>query len=270
MSDSPSLALPYLAAAQAQKHVTHNEALALLDGLVHLAVVSRVVATPPSSPTDGLRYLVPASPTGDWAGQVGKIALRMDGIWRFITPREGFRLWVSDEDVLLSFDGTNWVAPGVPSVLQNLSLVGVNATADTTNKLTVSSAAILFNHIGNGHQVKINKNAAADTASFLFQTGFSGRAEFGTTGDDNFHLKVSANGSSFTEVMVADATTGRLDVQKTLRFTPQAGDPASPMDGQLWYDSALSQLRLRANGASQSLGSGIELGALAARHLILN
>ncbi len=276
MSDSPSLVLPYLAAAQAQKHVTHNEALSLLDGLVHLAVVSRVVATPPPSPADGARYLIPASPTGDWAGQVGKIALRMDGIWRFITAKEGFRLWVSDEDVLLSFDGTNWVASGVPSALQNLTLLGVNATADATNKLTVSSTATLFNHVGNGHQVKLNKNVAADSASFLFQTGFSGRAEFGTTGDDNFHLKVSADGSSFTEVVVADAASGRLDVQKTLRLVPQSGDPASPLDGQLWYDSTLNQLRLRANGTSQSLGSGggggsgIEFGALAARSLILN
>lgn len=270
MSDSPSLALPYLAAAQAQKHVTHNEALSLLDGLVHLAVVSRVVATPPSSPTDSQRYLIPASPTGDWAGQMAKIALRMDGIWRFIMPKEGFRLWVSDEDVLLSFDGASWVPPGVPSVLQNLSLLGVNAAADTTNKLSVSSTATLFNHAGNGHQFKINKNAAADTASFLFQTGFSGRAEFGTTGDDSFHLKVSANGSSFTEVLVADAASARLDVQRTLRLVPQAGDPASPLDGQLWYDSTLNQLRLRANGASQSLGLGVELGTCAARHLILN
>ncbi len=73
MSDSPLLQMPYLAASQAQKHVTHNEALSLLDGLVHLAVVSRVVATPPASPTDGQRYLIPAAPTGEWVGRIGRI-----------------------------------------------------------------------------------------------------------------------------------------------------------------------------------------------------
>jgi hypothetical protein len=64
--------------------------------------------------------------------------------------------------------------------------VGVNAAADSTNRLAVSSVASLFNHAGAGHQMKINKNAAADTASILFQTGFSGRAEMGTAGSDDY------------------------------------------------------------------------------------
>ena len=37
MTDTPRLALPAIEAAQAQKHVTHNEALVLLDALTHLA-----------------------------------------------------------------------------------------------------------------------------------------------------------------------------------------------------------------------------------------
>jgi Protein of unknown function (DUF2793) len=275
MSDTPLLGLPYLAAAQAQKHVTHNEALTLLDGLVHLTVASRVVTTPPAVPSDGVRYLLPISPTGAWAGQAGKIAFFMDGGWRFITPREGFSLWVSDEGATLSFNGTSWNASGVPSELQNMSRVGINATADVTNKLTVSSDATLFNHAGAGHQIKLNKNAATDTASFLFQTGFSGRAEIGTTGDDSFHLKVSNDGSSFTEAFVVDGASGRVDVHKTLRLMPQAGDPSGPANGQLWYDSSANSLRARVNGETQSLAIAsvtipTDFGLLAARHLILN
>jgi hypothetical protein len=275
MSDTPLLGLPYLAAAQAQKHVTHNEALTLLDGLVHLTVASRVVTTPPAIPSDGVRYLLPISPTGAWAGQAGKIALFMDGGWRFVTPREGFSLWVSDEDVALTFNGTSWNASGVPSELQNMSRVGINATADATNKLTVSSDATLFNHAGAGHQIKLNKNAATDTASFLFQTGFSGRAEIGTTGDDSFHLKVSSDGSSFTEALVVDGASARVDVHKTLRLMPQAGDPSAPTNGQIWYDSSTNALRARINGESQSLSTGtsaaaMDIGRLAAHHLILN
>jgi hypothetical protein len=121
MSDSPLLGLPYLAASQAQKHVTHNEALSMLDGLIHLAVVSRVLATPPEGPVDGARYLIAASPTGDWAGHVGEVALRMEGAWRFFTPREGWRLWVSDEDVLVIFDGASWSEISTPTEPQNLS-----------------------------------------------------------------------------------------------------------------------------------------------------
>jgi hypothetical protein len=45
----------YLFAAQAQKHVTVNEALRLLDGLVQLAVLDRHLTAPPASPADGDR-----------------------------------------------------------------------------------------------------------------------------------------------------------------------------------------------------------------------
>jgi len=56
MSDATThLLLPYILAAQAQKHVTHNEALRLLDGLVHLSVLDRDLTAPPGSPADGDR-----------------------------------------------------------------------------------------------------------------------------------------------------------------------------------------------------------------------
>ena len=38
------LALPYILAAQAQKHVTHNEALRLLDGLIQISVLHPATA----------------------------------------------------------------------------------------------------------------------------------------------------------------------------------------------------------------------------------
>jgi hypothetical protein len=119
----------------------------------------------------------------------------------------------------LRADGT-WAAPPDPTALQNLSLLGVNATADATNKLAVASSAILFNNVGNGMQVKVNKNAAADTASFLFQTNFSGRAEFGTAGDDDFHFKVSADGSTWFEALTINRTNGVISLPQGLSALP--------------------------------------------------
>ncbi|MGC4023892.1 MAG: DUF2793 domain-containing protein [Mesorhizobium sp.] len=58
MEETSNLALPYILPSQAQKHVTHNEALRRLDALVQLAVVSRATGTPPASPTEGDRYIV--------------------------------------------------------------------------------------------------------------------------------------------------------------------------------------------------------------------
>ena len=74
MAETPNLVLPYLAANQSQKHVTVNEALRRLDALVQISVQSTALATPPASPTEGQRWIVPASPTGAWAGHAGQIA----------------------------------------------------------------------------------------------------------------------------------------------------------------------------------------------------
>jgi Protein of unknown function (DUF2793) len=264
MSDTPLLALPYLAASQAQKHVTHNEALSVIDGLIHLSVISRTLATPPATPGDGDRYLIAASPTLAWTGHAGQLALRMEGAWRFLTPRKGWQMWVEAENALLIFDGSNWVSASVPSILQNLNLLGVNATADATNKLAVSSSSVLFNNMGAGIQFKVNKNAATDTASLLFQTGFSGRAEIGTSGDDNLHFKVSSNGSTFNESLIVSATSGLVTIKNTAALDPQAADPATPTNGQFWYNSTTGKFRGRQNGSSVDLvgagGTGVTDG----------
>ena len=62
--DTTHLLLPYLLAAQAQKHVTVNEALRLLDGIVQLAVLDRHRTAPPADPADGDRHIVAPGATG--------------------------------------------------------------------------------------------------------------------------------------------------------------------------------------------------------------
>ena len=277
MDETANLKLPYILAAQSQKHVTHNEALRALDAIVHLAVLDKDLAAPPSSPGEGDRYLVAAGPTGAWSGHATHVAAWQDGAWAFYVPVSGWLAWVDDESQSYLFAGGGWVpAPGgggaslVPKGAWNSAttyatgdlvehagavflsntddnldnepdaatpgstaewtyfavatgggggggesinpapLVGVNATADATNRLKVSSPASLFDHEGAGHQLKINKDEAVDTASVLFQTDYSGRAEFGLSGDDDFHVKVSANGSAWHEALVIDRTSGAV------------------------------------------------------------
>ncbi len=88
---STILSLPLILPAQAQKHVTHNEALRLLDVMVQLAVKSRVLSTPPASPVLGDRYIVPVAASGDWAGQAERIALYESGAWQFFAPLKGWQ-----------------------------------------------------------------------------------------------------------------------------------------------------------------------------------
>ncbi len=235
MSTTPRTALPLLAAAQAQKHVTHNDALLQLDALLFARFLDRDLSAPPSSPADGDTYLVKATASGAWTGQSNQIAYACDGAWRFAAPFTGLAAYVVDEAKLIVFTGSAWVDYASILNLQNVPLLGVNTTADTTNKFATKSAALLFDNIGNGVQAKLNKHAASDTASLLYQTNYSGRAELGLTGDDNFHLKVSPDGSAWTESIVVDKTTGRVglgtaspDAPLTLNLTGSASTVAPP------------------------------------------
>lgn len=136
----------------------------------------------------------------------------------------------------LTLDGLPVVTTAA-SILSLLNAAGNNqltgglgvggGSADATNRLVVNGPASLFNHNGSGgHQVKLNKALAADTASFLYQTGFSGRAEFGTLANDDFTLKTSANGSTWNDAFAVGAGTGVLDfkVAPTLLGLDLRGD----------------------------------------------
>ncbi len=111
---STNLALPFLAAGQAQKHITVNETLLRLDALVQLAAVSATVTAQPSSPSDGQVYILPAGKTGAAWGAMsnGVLAYYRDGAWEQITPREGFRAWVNDVDRVMVYTGAAWVVRG--------------------------------------------------------------------------------------------------------------------------------------------------------------
>jgi hypothetical protein len=213
---TPNLGLPQLAADQAQKHVTVNEALLGLDALVQLAVLDRDLSAPPGSPTQGARYLVAASPTGAWVGHADHIAAWLDGAWRFFIPGAGWLAWVVDEAALLAWNGSAWVdALAAVSAIQNLPLLGILTTADAANRLAVKSDGVLLSHDdvtpGSGHmRVTLNKSEAAKDAGFTFQDGFSTRALFGLLGDNDFVIKVSPDGSVFYTAVSIDKDTGHI------------------------------------------------------------
>jgi Protein of unknown function (DUF2793) len=250
---SPILSLPLILPAQAQKHVTHNEALRLLDVMVQLAVLNRNLSAAPALPSVGDRHIVAAGAVGVWAGQVGKVALYTLTGWQFFAPLPGWQAHVLAEAVTVVYAGTAWLAP---AAVTSAPIFGVNATADVVNRLSVKAPATLLNHDGAGHQVKLNKAAAGDTGSLLFQTGFSGRAEMGLAGSDAFSIKVSADGTAFNDVLSAEPATGRMTIAKPAILSGQASDPASPGDGMIWHNSTSGEIKVRAGGVTQVVGAG--------------
>lgn len=213
---SPRLALPYLAEAQAQKHVTVNESLRRIDALVHLAVKSVDVSEQPSSPAESDAYILPAGATGEaWSAHAPRdIVVFQDGAWEACAPVQGMHAYAEDEGISYIYDGAQWRPATEPPLL------GVNASADSVNRLSVKSDAVLISHDditpGTGDvRLVLNKSSAGGTASILFQTAFSGKAEFGLTGKDDFVIKVADDSGTFRDAIVIDRQTGAVSFPNT-------------------------------------------------------
>lgn len=228
MASTPKLGLPLLEASQGQKHLTHNEAITQLDLSVQLAFDEINRDAPPVSPIAGSTFAISATPSGEWLGHELEIAFWADDIWHYITPQTGWLAWDKTDSALRSFNATDWVgyAPTFAE-FQNIAKLGVNTTADDTNKLAVRSDAILFTTAANDVRVTANKTVATDTASHVFQTNYSGRAEFGLLGDDDFTLKVSPDNflSSF-EALKVKADSGDVIAPQSMSIGHSA-DPVS-------------------------------------------
>ena len=113
MDETLQLALPLLQPAQAQKHVTVNEALVRLDGLTHLTLQSVDTVVPPVSGDDGEAWGVPLGAVNAWDGHAGEVAVWSNGGWVYVQPQTGWRGWLVDQHVAVLHDGSGWVNGGV-------------------------------------------------------------------------------------------------------------------------------------------------------------
>jgi hypothetical protein len=265
MHDTPQLGLPLIEAAQAQKHVTHNEALTLLDALAQIAVETMNATTPPPDAQDGSRFHVGPAGEGAFAGRANQIALRDAGAWRFLSPRAGWLAWSLSDGAPFVFDGSQWVALGaVLRRLQNLERLGVGTAADEANPLSAKVNAALFTarfagESGTGDlRFTLNKESAPRTVSQLYQSDWSGRAETGLIGDDHYRIKVSPDGSNWIDALEVDNASGQA--------RHVAGTPAAP--GQSFIgdpDTGVSnpganELGLVAGGAERIRVNAVGLG----------
>ncbi|MFN3274894.1 MAG: DUF2793 domain-containing protein [Paracoccus sp. (in: a-proteobacteria)] len=108
-SETARLQMALIQPAQAQKHVTVNEALMRLDASVNLVIESISQVTPPETVLDGQCWAVPGQAQGVWAGQAGRLAIGVNGGWVFLPPRRGMRAFVADRGLEAIHDGAVWV-----------------------------------------------------------------------------------------------------------------------------------------------------------------
>jgi len=162
MATTNHLGITLVDQSQAQKEITVNEAFTCLDAILNTGAKSRVTNTPPGSPATGDLYIVGTSPTGAWSGEAKMLAY-YDQIWRFIPPNAGMTLWVNDESLIYTYNGTSWIASinGETNTASNLGagtgiygtkvgmdlrfkslLAGTNVTiSNTSNDITINASA---------------------------------------------------------------------------------------------------------------------------------
>ena len=264
MSDdaTPRLGLPYLAASQAQKHVTLNEALSRLDGLVQTAVESRGVTDQPADPADGALYILPAGASGAaWTGRPAGTLMRFEaGGWLALPTAEGHLAWVRDEALIVVLSDGAWIDAEPDVSFQNLPLLGVGTSADAGNPLAVKAGGVLLtaktaSEGGDGDmRLTLNKEGSGDTASLVMQSGWSGRAEFGLAGGEDFSVKVSPDGSAWTEAL----TIARSDGKATFALSPARPAEATVLtsSGSYAVPAWARRLRFVCIGGGGGGGSG--------------
>lgn len=126
------LALPLLAAAQAQKEITHNEALTLLDAAVQPVVATIAPASVPASPSPGQCWIVGTGAAGAWAGHDGALATWTAGGWRFVAPFEGMQVWSIGDSATARREGSSWITgalKGHQLLLDGQQVVGARQSA---------------------------------------------------------------------------------------------------------------------------------------------
>ncbi len=244
---TPNLALPLLAAAQAQKHVTVNEALSRLDGLVQLSVISSTQTAPPASPAEGDRYIVATGATGAWAGWDDSVALFSGGAWLRLIPQTGWLAWDQGAGSALVWTGSAWSGLDVAMALLRRAASVRIAEGAASSAIEIVTAEELLAGLSGASVTSIiaipdraivlavsTRTVTAITGATSYDCGISGTpAKFGGTlgiaagssnvgviGPQAFYaatpIVLTANGGSFTGGDV------RIAIQYLLPTAPAA------------------------------------------------
>ena len=256
--------LPLIMPSQAQKHVTHNEAIRMIDNLTNLLLLGLNEETPPPTPANGDAYFTSDAASGVWASNPNTIAFFVDGSWLYCTPFSGMIAYNKPDETLVVFDDGNWHAinnspqtntgEGNTGIVDQAVILGINTVADETNRLSVKSEGVLFSadeqsdNAPGDVRLALNKTDVTDNNSILFQTGYSGRAELGCGGDENFRIKTSDDGSTFKTAIEVDSESG---------FVGMGGAPVYPLAVRHDEDGVVSRLQIENRQATPGSGANI-------------
>ena len=217
MSESSArLNLPYIQPSQAQKHVTHNEAIRQLDNLIQMSALSDVIQTPPEINTEADCYIIPANATDGWSDRETQLAIFETHDWLYLTPKAGWLVYVASSQTLKVFNGTSWELAQKDEPIEFTN----GPDLSEQKKFAISTTQALWTTDQSDSHIQIyNKNTQAADLGFVFQTAYTTSALFGQFGNNSIRLATTTNGTSFKDALIVDPVNARVSFPNLPRFS---------------------------------------------------
>jgi len=149
----------------------NDDTLKLIDGIMNLGVIDKDLSADPGSPANGDRYIVAAPGSGAWNLQADNIAIRIEGVWEFRTPKLGWRAFVQDESFVYFWNGSAWVILTTPASISNVvtALPGsgtltMDLSTGVRNFATIltGAATLAFSNVPAGVQTEVSVKVVQD------------------------------------------------------------------------------------------------------------
>ncbi len=214
---TPNYLFPEIAEGQASKHLTHNEALRMVEVALGTKAQSAPINTPPTSPVEGTLYIVGTAPTGAWAGKANNLALRINGFWLFVPPTvELAPIYSKLENNFYHYNGSAWVAlvlsaAGSNTTASNVGVGGLGLfkqkTGETLEFKTINAAStkIIVSNDAANSEVDIDVDESKLSLNNI--GGAIDDAKHGARGGGNLHAIATTSTNGF----MSSADKNKLD-----------------------------------------------------------
>jgi len=268
---SARLNLPYIQPSQAQKHVTHNEAIRQLDALVQMAAQSDSETSPPEKVSHSECYIIPENASGEWAGHETELAVYENQGWIYYVPKAGWVAYVQALNALKVFDGSKWRSietgdnakeltfSNGPSLTQarRFAVATSEALWTTDEKDTTSKG---------GHIQILNKSSRDADLGFVFQREYQTTALLGQFGSKHFRLTTASSPNTFRGALVIDPQTATVSQPFLPRFSAYTNyDHNIPVN--LWITIGINNTRFNGQNCFDPTSNTIHIPSDGTYHL---
>ena len=204
-----NLKLPLLVPNQSGKEFTHNEALIIIDSLIHNAVID-ILNTPPTELNVGNKYIIGANAGRDFKNKENQIAIYDENGWKFAEVQNGYFVWVINHSSLYIFENNIWK-------ILDISDKRIKVTEPKTNEILKYDRLnfINSNSLSNIEQLSIISNLIVKDADKLSKF----RLEVNENCSD---INVSNNGVNWLKCISIDNSSGKVDFGTDITIK---GDP---------------------------------------------